>query len=134
MWSSVTSEHNQQPIFFFFFSIILHTIIGEIVYLILEKWGPSWSYGSCIYNYLCNQYLSPLTLWVQIQPRRGVLDITLCDKVCQWLAAGRWFSRGTQVSSTNKTDHHDINEILLKVALNTITLTLHIGKCQFGKK
>ena len=31
---------------------------------------------------------------------------------------------GTQVSSTNKTDHHDINEILLKVALNIIILTL----------
>jgi hypothetical protein len=28
------------------------------------------------------------------------------------------------VFSTNKTDHHDINEILLKVVLNTITLTL----------
>jgi hypothetical protein len=26
-------------------------------------------------------------------------------------------------SSTNKTDHHNITEILLKVALNTITLT-----------
>jgi hypothetical protein len=36
---------------------------------------------------------------------------------------GRWFSLGTTVSSTNKTDHHDITEILLKVALNTITLT-----------
>jgi hypothetical protein len=30
---------------------------------------------------------------------------------------------GTPVSSTNKTDHHDIAEIVLKVALNTITLT-----------
>jgi hypothetical protein len=30
----------------------------------------------------------------------------------------------TPVFSTNKTDHHDISEILLKVALNTITLTL----------
>jgi hypothetical protein len=28
---------------------------------------------------------------------------------------------GTPVSSTNKTNHHDITEILLKVALNTIT-------------
>jgi hypothetical protein len=27
------------------------------------------------------------------------------------------------VSSTNKTDHHDITKILLKVELNTITLT-----------
>jgi hypothetical protein len=35
----------------------------------------------------------------------------------------RWFFLGTPVSSTNKTDHHDITEILLKVALNTITLT-----------
>ena len=33
------------------------------------------------------------------------------------------FSRGTSVSSTNKTDRHDITEILLKVALNTINLT-----------
>ena len=30
-------------------------------------------------------------------------------------------SRFSPVSSTNKTDHHDITEILLKVALNTIT-------------
>ena len=45
---------------------------------------------------------------------------TLCDKVCQWLAAGLWFSLGTPVSSTNKADCHDIAEILLKVALNTI--------------
>jgi membrane-bound inhibitor of C-type lysozyme len=35
------------------------------------------------------------------------------------------FSPHTPVSSTNKTDRHDITEILLKVALNTITLTLH---------
>ena len=35
-------------------------------------------------------------------------------------ATGRWFS---PVSSINKTDHHDITEILLKVSLNTITLT-----------
>jgi len=37
--------------------------------------------------------------------------------------AGQWFSTGTQISSNNKTDCHDITEILLKVALNTITLT-----------
>ena len=29
---------------------------------------------------------------------------------------------GTPISSTNKTDHHDITEILMKVALNTINL------------
>ena len=31
-----------------------------------------------------------------------------------------WFSPGTPLSFTNKTDRHDITEILLKVALNTI--------------
>ena len=37
--------------------------------------------------------------------------------------AGWWFSLCTPVSSNNKTDHHDITEILLKVALHPITLT-----------
>ena len=32
------------------------------------------------------------------------------------------------VSSTSKTERHDITEILLKVALSTITLTLPDGK------
>jgi hypothetical protein len=38
--------------------------------------------------------------------------------------AGLWFSPGTMVSFTNKTDIHEIAEILLKVTLNTMTLTL----------
>jgi hypothetical protein len=48
------------------------------------------------------------------------LDTTLCDKVCQLLATGLWFSLGTLVSSTHKSDRHDITEILFKVAFNTI--------------
>jgi hypothetical protein len=32
--------------------------------------------------------------------------------------------------STNKTDRHDITEILLKVALNTINLNQTINECQ----
>ena len=54
----------------------------------------------------------------------GLLYTTLCDKVCQWLATGQWFSLGVLVSYTNKTDLRDISEILLIVALGTITLTL----------
>jgi hypothetical protein len=53
------------------------------------------------------------------------------QKRCTWLAAanakvyqllvhGRWFSPGTPASSTTNTGRHDIAEILLKVALNTI--------------
>jgi hypothetical protein len=84
--------------------------------------GPlwSWSSGSWAYNYLCNQWLSPLKSWVRTPFMACVLDTTLCDKVCQWLATGRWFSLGTPVSSINKTGRHDITEILLKVVLNTI--------------
>jgi hypothetical protein len=44
-----------------------------------------------------------------------VLDTTLCDKVRQIFATGWWFSQGILVSSTIKTDCHDIAEILLKV-------------------
>jgi hypothetical protein len=46
---------------------------------------------------------------------------TSCDKVCEWLATAWWFSPDTPVS-TNKTDRHELTEILLKVALKTITL------------
>ena len=76
------------------------------------------SYGSWFYNYLCNQCLSPLILWIRISIMAKCT--TLCDKVCQWLPTGRWFSPGPPVSSTNKTDLHDITEIFLKVALSTI--------------
>jgi hypothetical protein len=40
--------------------------------------------------------------------------------------ADRWFSEDTPVSSTNKNDYHDIAEILLKVASNTITLYFYL--------
>jgi hypothetical protein len=41
------------------------------------------------------------------------------------LAHGRWFSLGTPASSTTKTGHHDIAEILLKVELNTINQSIN---------
>jgi hypothetical protein len=55
-------------------------------------------------------------LWVRISIRIRARYTTLCDKVCQWFA-------GPLVSFTNKTDRHDVTEILLKVALNTIKQT-----------
>jgi hypothetical protein len=70
----------------------------------------SWLYDSWNYNYLCNQCLSSLTLWVRIPLKRGMLNTTLCDKVCQWLAAGQWVSVGPPISSTNKIDCQDITE------------------------
>ena len=44
----------------------------------------------------------------------------LGNQVCQCLVTGRWFSTDTSGSSTITTDHHDIIEILLKVAIKTI--------------
>ena len=79
----------------------------------------SWSNNSWIYNYLYNQCLSQQICEFEPHSWQGVLDTTLYDKDCQWLATGLWF---TPVSSTNKTDHHDITGILLKAALNSISL------------
>ena len=79
-----------------------------------------WSFSHCswIYNYLCNQCLSSLMLWVQTPLMVRCTRYNI-DKVCQWLTTGRWFSPGTPVSSTNKTNLHDVTEILLKVTFNT---------------
>jgi hypothetical protein len=63
----------------------------------------------------------PITTNAVSSLRRDVLDTTLCDKVCR-LVGG--FCLCTPVFSTNKTGCHDITEILLKVALNTITITI----------
>jgi hypothetical protein len=74
--------------------------------------GFTTTYAISAYHHWCCEFES--RSW------RGLFDKTLCYKVCQWLATGRWFS---PVSSTNKTDRHDITEIVLKEALNTIKQT-----------
>ena len=68
-----------------------------------------------ITNYPCNHYPSPQKLWVRILL---IARCTLCDKACHWFVV---FS-GYSGFLPNKTDRHDITEILLKVALNTIIL------------
>jgi hypothetical protein len=57
---------------------------------------------------------------IQGRGRRGrdgmvVGSTTICDKVCQLLTTGRWFSPGPPASSTIITDRHDITEILLNI-------------------
>ena len=105
------NKHQLSWLIFYF--LLSHDIISHDI---ITLW--LWLYGNWIYNNLCNQYLSPLMLWVRILIRTRCT--TLCDKVCQWLATGRWFSLGPPVSSINKTDRHDKTKISLKVALNTI--------------
>ena len=84
-------------------------------FLFFSNFTPLWNLFVIPENFM--QMIWKMTFYVP----RGVLYTTLCDDVCQCLAADRWFSPGTPVFSTNKTDHHDIAEIVLKVALNTTT-------------
>jgi hypothetical protein len=89
--------------------------------------GPSWSssYGSWIYN-LPMQSVPILTNVVSPNPADGeVYSIQhYAIKFVSNLRQVGGFLPGTPVSSTNKTDRHDIHGILLKVALNIITLAL----------
>ena len=71
---------------------------------------------------ICNQCLSPLMLWVLIPlmvrcTRYNIMWYSLS------VTCGRSMVFSGYSSFTNKTDYHVITEILLKVALNTITLT-----------
>jgi hypothetical protein len=86
--------------------------VGIVAVFVLVV-GFTTIYAISAYHHWCCEFES--------RSGRGVLHTTLCDKVCQWLATSRWFSPGFPISSTNKTDRHDITEILLKVALNAIT-------------
>jgi hypothetical protein len=84
--------------------------------------APLSELDSCITN---NSY-KPITntAWVRTrlyELQKGCIRLaTASDKVYQLLSHGRWFSPGSPASSTTKTGSHDIAEILLKVALNTI--------------
>ena len=73
--------------------------------------GSSWSW-SMLFGFTITCVISAYHhLSCELEPRSwlGVLDTTLCDKVCQWFATGQWFSLGTPVSSTNKIDRLDIH-------------------------
>jgi hypothetical protein len=88
---------------------------GVIVVVIDLIYGFTTAYAISAYHHLCCEF-EFYSWW-------GVLDTTVHDKVCQWPAAGQWFSPGSPVSFTNKNDLHNITEILLKMAFNTINLT-----------
>jgi hypothetical protein len=46
--------------------LVLSFVLCFVYFYIFSGPSWSWSYGSWIYNYLCNQCLSPLKLWVRI--------------------------------------------------------------------
>jgi hypothetical protein len=60
-------------------------------------------------------------------------SVIFCKHVILVLVTGQWFSPNTPVSSTIKTDHQDVTEILLKVALNTKNQNLMISNSKLSK-
>ena len=79
---------------------------------------------------LSNSSYKPMTNTASFAPgvvnskKRCTRLAVACDKVYQLFAHDRWFSLGTPASSITKTGRHDIAEILLKVALNTINQSI----------
>jgi hypothetical protein len=111
----------------------------------------SWSYCSWIYNYMCNQCLLPLQLWIlfplMLRSTRYNIMIKLVSDFRQvdgflhqlnWQSRYNWNTVNNTITTTpfmvrstrynsmwyNKTDGNDITEIMLKVALNTIIIVL----------
>ena len=61
----------------FFKEMFCSFVIEQSLFMSLTTEKEPWwsrSYGSWIYNYLCNQCLSSLTLWFRIPPRLCVLE------------------------------------------------------------
>ena len=97
--------HNYSTMRYFFY--VYHFITIFIQKLKSPSWP--WSYDSWIFNYLCNQWCCEF----ESRKRRGVQHHAI-KYVCGFLCMG------PPVSSTKKTDRHDITKILVRVALNTI--------------
>ena len=97
--------------------------VQHLVYLVADM--ATWGCHRCdcmVVSFITTYEISVYYHWSCEFETCSLWDVrhtTLCDS--QWLSTDQWFSPGTLVSSTNKTDRHDITEILLKVALNTIS-------------
>ena len=74
--------------------------------------------GRCSHNRMVVGFTSTYVISGQHRSWRGVLDTTICDHVCQLLTAGQQVTLSTPDSSANKSDRHDMAEILLKVVLS----------------
>ena len=99
----------------------LYLVHALFLYTQVKRW---WGLRGCDHMVIgtyaisaCHHWLFEFESWSEW----GVQHYMI--KFCQWLATGRWFTLGPPDSSTNKTDHHDITEILLKVTLNTTKQT-----------
>ena len=83
---------------------------------------------------LLNNSYNPITntAWVRARLCKLQKECTrlaaASDKAYQLLAHGWWFSLGTLGSSTTKTGHHAIAEILLKLKIKPNQITFNKGR------
>jgi hypothetical protein len=94
-----------------------------IYFAIISQNTTSVDFNSCHVNYVVHQYRIAIpylmSLMVRCTRNNNMKSLPLtCGMAC------RWFSPDSAVSSINKTDRHGITEILFKLALKTITLTI----------
>ena len=63
----------------------------------MEKSVPITTNDCMVVGFTITYVISAYHHWCELELCiwHGLLDTTLCDKVCQWLATGRWFSPGT---------------------------------------
>jgi hypothetical protein len=131
----ILSVFNQLWPISFYSTMTYQFLINYDLSVFIQLWPISF-YSTMTYQFLfnydlsvflkecrcCDRMLVEFTTTCDFKPCswQGVLDTTLCDKVCQWLTTSRWFSPCTLVSSFNKTDRLEITYSLLKVASNTI--------------
>ena len=78
--------------------------------IILILWGGRRCSDRMVVRFtttFCNRCRSPL-MWVRLLLRARCT--TLCDKVCQWLARGRWFSPGSPIWLKNSSTMKPTNQ------------------------
>jgi hypothetical protein len=83
--------------------------------------GFTTTYAISDYHHWCCEFES--------RSERVVQHYVIKFVISDFLTTSRWVSSSPPISSTNKTDRHDIAEILLKVALNTIKQTNKHVQC-----
>jgi hypothetical protein len=96
-----------------------HSLICSFKLVDIVRYLCMFSGDRCGCDHMDLQSVPINTKIVSLNPIHGKVYL-IQHYVMKLVAAGRWFSQGTPLYSTNKTDNHDITEILLKVALNTI--------------
>jgi hypothetical protein len=106
-----------------------YNLVGAAELLAWQPFNCSFIQGGiCINNELKNSssYTSLSCGWISSKNGISLQVYSIQHQVITIFSDLRqvlWFSVGNPASYTNKTDHHDIPEILLKVALQTINTT-----------